>query len=110
VWRAGANEATTFVTNTDLVVGDKPVPAGNYTLFTIPDEHKWTLIVSNKTGEWGIPYPGEASDFTRTEMKMTTLPSPVEDFTISFEKAATGCVMRMDWETTRAYIEISRRK
>src|SRR5579863_795290 len=45
-WRAGANEATTFVINADLKVGDKVVPAGNYTLFTLPEQNKWTLIVS----------------------------------------------------------------
>ena len=110
VWRTGANEATTFVTDTDLSVGGKAVSAGNYTLFTIPDQNKWTLIISNKTGEWGIPYPGEASDLMRTEMKIATLTSPVENFTISFDKGATGCVMRIDWETTRAYVEISKEK
>ncbi len=110
VWRAGANEATTFVTDTNLEVGGKAVAAGNYTLFVIPDEHKWTLIVSNKTGEWGIPYPGESSDLMRADMKVSTLPAPVENFTIAFDKGATGCILRMDWETTRAYIEISKQK
>src|ERR1700694_5681824 len=46
VWRAGANEATTLVTDTNLTVGGKDVPAGSYTIFTIPDKDKWTLIVS----------------------------------------------------------------
>src|SRR5271167_996798 len=45
VWRAGANEATTFVTNTAVTVGGKTVPAGAYTLFTIPNQDKWTLII-----------------------------------------------------------------
>jgi|SRR5580658_9176616 hypothetical protein len=110
VWRAGANEATAFVTETNVLVGGKAVSAGSYTLFTIPDKNKWTLIVSNKTGEWGIPYPGEGSDLIRADMKVSTLPAPVENFTISLDKGATGCVLRMDWETTRAYIEISRQK
>jgi DUF2911 family protein len=57
VWRTGANEATTFVTDTNLSIEGKDVPAGNYTLFTIPNQDKWTLIISKKTGEWGIPYP-----------------------------------------------------
>src|SRR5262245_33590175 len=52
VWRAGATEATTFVTTADLMVGSHHVPAGNYTLFTIPGQDKWTLIISKKTGEW----------------------------------------------------------
>ena len=110
VWRAGANEATTFVTDANIDVGGKAVAAGSYTLFVIPDQNKWTLIVSNKTGEWGIPYPGESSDLMRADMKVSTLPAPVENFTIAFDKGATGCILRMDWETTRAYIEISKQK
>src|SRR6202048_2407060 len=51
VWRAGANEATTFVTTSDITVGGKAVPAGKYTIFAIPAEDKWTLIISKKTGE-----------------------------------------------------------
>lgn len=109
VWRAGANQATTFVTTSDLKVGDKDVPAGHYTIFTVPEEGKWTLIISKKTGEWGIPYPGEGSDFARTEMKAGKLPSPVEDFTISFDKAGNGCVMKMAWENTQATVEITKK-
>lgn len=106
VWRAGANKATTFVTNADLKVGDKDVPAGNYTLFAIPTPEKWTLVISKKTGEWGIPYPGADSDFVRLDMKPSALPSHVEDFTIAFDKTGEGCTLRMDWETTRASVEI----
>jgi hypothetical protein len=107
VWRAGANKATTFVTTTDLKIGGKDVPAGNYTIFAIPTPEKWTLIISKKTGEWGIPYPGADSDFARIDMKSSSLPSPVENFTIAFGKTGTGCTLRMEWETTRASIEIA---
>ncbi len=110
VWRVGANEATTFVTVTDLVVGGKPVPAGKYTLHTIPNTNKWTLIISKKSSGWGIPYPGEAEDFARTDMKVSTLASPVENFTISIDHAGDRCTLHMDWETTRASVEISRKK
>jgi len=110
VWRAGANEATTFVTNADVTVGDKAVPAGNYTLFTIPNQDKWTLIISKKTGEWGIPYPGEASDFARTKMKGSPLSSPVENFTIGFDQGGSACTMNLDWETTRASVKITEKK
>ncbi len=110
VWRAGANEATTFVTDADVVVGGKDVPAGSYTLFTIPTEDKWTLIISKKTGEWGIPYPGESSDFARVDMKVSKLSAPVENFTISFESTAAGCTLHMDWETTRASVGVSSKK
>jgi len=110
VWRTGANEATTFVTDGDVMVGGKPVAAGSYTIFTIPNPDKWTLIVSKKTGEWGIPYPGEGDDLMRTEMKVSSLPAPVENFTISFKAAGSTCTMQVDWESTRASIEISRKK
>jgi Protein of unknown function (DUF2911) len=110
VWRAGANEATTFVTNSNLVVGGKTVPAGHYTLFTLPNPDKWTLIVSKKTGEWGIPYPGENFDFARMEMKVAKLPAPVEEFKISFGQTGSACTLRMDWETTRASTEITEKK
>ncbi len=110
VWRAGANEATTFVTNADLTVGGKDVPAGSYTLFAIPNQDSWTLIISKKTGEWGIPYPGESYEFARVDMKVSKLPSPVEDFTIAFDQAGNACTMRLDWETTRASIGISEKR
>jgi Protein of unknown function (DUF2911) len=107
VWRAGANEATTFVTTTDLMVGGAHVPAGSYTLFTIPNKDKWTLVISKKTGEWGIPYPGPSDDLVRVDMKASALPSAVENFTIGFGKAPSGCTLLMDWETTRASVGIS---
>jgi len=106
VWRAGANEATTFVTNTDVMVGGQHIPAGSYTLFTIPAQDKWTLIISKKTGEWGVPYPGADSDLTRVDMKATATSGPVENFTIAFDKGAKGCTLRMEWENTRASVDI----
>ena len=109
VWRAGANEATTFVTTEDLKVGGKDVPAGHYTLFTITEEGKWTLIISKKTGEWGIPYPGEGSDFVRTSMSVSSVPEHVEDFKISFEKSGDDCKMHMVWEKTEATVSIEKK-
>jgi Protein of unknown function (DUF2911) len=106
VWRTGANEATTFVTTSDITVGGKPVPAGKYTLFTIPNQNQWVLIISKKTGEWGTNYPGPSNDLARIDMKVSSLPSPVENFTISFDKSATGGTLNMDWETTRASVPI----
>ena len=107
VWRAGANEATTFVTSSDVVVGGKTVPAGSYTIFTIPAADKWTLIINKKTGEWGIPYKYESDELARVDMKVSKLPAPVETFTIAYDKSGGGCTLRMDWETTRASVDIT---
>ena len=109
-WRMGANAATTFVTGADLSVGGKDVPAGSYTLFAIPNPDQWTLIISKKTGEWGIPYPGEGDDLARVDMKVSQLPSKVENFTISYEPSSNGCTMNLDWDMTRASVDISEKK
>src|SRR5258707_11493517 len=108
VWRAGANEATTFVTRSDLVVDGKTVPAGSYTIFTIPAADKWTLIINNKTGEWGIPYKYESDELARVDMRLSTLSSPVENFAIAYDKTATGCTLREEWDTIRASVDISK--
>lgn len=110
VWRAGADKATTFVPNVDVIVGGKNVPAGKYTMFTLPTQTKWTLIISKQTGEWGIPYPGEQYDFARLEMKVSKLSTPLENFSISFDQSGTRCTMKLDWETTRASIDIAEKK
>jgi hypothetical protein len=107
VWRTGANAATTFVTSSDVVIGGKTVPAGSYTLFTIPNADKWTLIINKKTGEFGIPYKYESDELARVDMKVSKLPSPVENFTIGYAKSGMGCTLQFDWETTRASIDIS---
>ena len=58
VWRTGANEATTFVADTNVTVGGTAVPAGSYTIFTVPKADAWTLVISKKTGEWGTDLCG----------------------------------------------------
>jgi len=109
VWRTGANEATTFVTTADLVVGGTAVPAGSYTMFTLPDKDSWKLILSKKTGEWGTQYPGAENDLARIDMKVSALPAAVENFTIAFEKSGMGATLNIDWETTRASVAIAKK-
>ena len=106
VWRTGANAATTFVASTNISVGGKSIPAGSYTIFTVPTADKWTLIINKKTGEWGIPYKYEGDELERIDMKVSKLPAPVENFTISYEKSGGGCTMNIDWESTRASVDI----
>jgi len=108
IWRAGANESTTFVVTSDVTVGGKAVPAGSYTIFTVPAEDKWTLVISKKTGEWGTAYPGPENDLARIDMKVKKLSSPVENFTIAFDQSGAGCVLKMEWETTEASVDIKK--
>src|SRR5580700_8897348 len=68
VWRTGANEAATFAPATAVTIGGQAVPAGSYTLFTIPNPGKWTLILSKATDN---PYPGPAQDVVRADMEVS---------------------------------------
>ena len=108
VWRTGANPATTLVTPVDLMIGTLKVPAGTYTLFTLPrSATDWQFIVSKKTGEWGIPYP-EGSDFGRTPMKTKTAGTPQEVMSITFENTAgTRTELHVKWEKSDAYVPVS---
>ena len=106
VWRTGANESTTFVTTADLSIGGTTIPAGSYTLFTLPGEKAWKMIINKQTGQWGTDYDGK-QDFARVDMSSSALPSAVENFTISFHEMGKGCHIYLDWEKTRAVVEIS---
>src|SRR6202521_3188170 len=110
VWRTGANEATTFVTSADVVVGGKTVAAGSYTIFTVPNADKWTLIINKKTGEWGIPYKYESDELARVDMKVSPTPSQVENFTIALALMGGSCTLSMSWENTQASVDISEKK
>ena len=107
VWRTGANAATTFVTTADLNIAGKAVPAGKYTMWTVPAANERQFVISKQTGMWGTDYPGAGDDLLRAPMKVSKLPSPVENFTIAFTPSGTGCTLNMDWEATRASIQIA---
>jgi hypothetical protein len=108
IWRTGANESTTFVTDANLKVGGKDVPAGSYTIFTVPKADEWWLVISKKTGEWGTDYPGEKEDLVRVPMKASKNGPPVENFLIAFDQGGSKCKLRMEWETTVASVEITK--
>jgi Protein of unknown function (DUF2911) len=110
VWRTGANEATTFVTSTGLTAEGRDVPAGNYSIFTVPEQNKWTLIVNKKTGEWGIPYKYESEELVRIPMSVSKTPGPVENFTIRFDQGGDTCTLNISWEETQASVKLSEKK
>jgi hypothetical protein len=107
VWRTGANAATVFETSGDLLVGGTPIPAGKYSLWTVPAPEGWTLIVNKNTGQWGTAYDAQY-DLARLPMKVDRLEQPVEQFTIAIEPQGAGGVLKLEWATTRAWIAISR--
>ena len=106
VWRTGANAATTLTTPSDLMIGTLHVPAGKYTLFTIPGETEWTLIVNKQTGQWGTRYD-ETQDLGRTTMKVSKLEQPLEEMTIAIRPGSGGTgVLAIEWENTSATVPV----
>src|SRR5881296_460528 len=106
VWRTGANQATIFETGADLVVAGTIVPAGKYSLWTLPSPGGWKLIVNKNTGQWGTDYDAQY-DVARLDMKVETLKQPVEQFTIAVEPKGKGGVLKLEWEKTRASVPLS---
>ena len=102
-WRTGADEATTLKTDKAIKFGTLVVPAGTYTLYTIPTGGTWHLIVSKKTGQWGIPYP-TGEDLGRVPMQAGAAPMPAEQLTITVQDTPAGGTLHIDWGTTRASI------
>jgi hypothetical protein len=109
VWRTGADEATTFTTDGDLMFGSLHVPAGTYALFTIPSDGDWTVILNKVAKTWGA-YDYEknkAQDLGQVTAKTEKLNAPVEQLTIAIEPAAgKNATLSIVWETTRVTVPI----
>jgi hypothetical protein len=102
VWRTGANAATTLKTDGDIMIGNVHVPAGTYTLYTLPGEKDWTLIINKQTGQWGTNYD-EKQDLGRVKMNVKTLPKAVEVMAIDVKSTgAKNGALVLSWENTEA--------
>ena len=103
VWRTGADEATTLITQKPLLIGETTVPAGAYTLWTLPAEDgSAKLIINKQVGQWGVG-PGsydEGQDLARVDLKKEALEKPVDQFTITIAKGGAGGVIKLSWENT----------
>jgi hypothetical protein len=104
VWCPGANVATGLTTETGLQIGAMKLPKGTYSLWIIPAEKDWTLIINKESGQHHLDYDS-AEDFGRTKLNVKTLGSPVE--TLKFEVRSDGGnkgTLALLWETTEASI------
>jgi hypothetical protein len=112
VWRTGANEATLLVIQQPINIGGATVPAGAYTLFTLPQENGPSkLIINKQIGQWGLQYD-EKQDLARVEMKKETLKAPVDQFLMAVEKNPTGSggIIRLMWESTQFSVPFTVKK
>jgi hypothetical protein len=107
VWRTGANAATTLKTSSALQIGDLNVPAGTYTIYSLPSADGWQLIVNKQTGQWGTVYD-KAQDLGRVQMSAATTAVPVETFVIDFEKTmGQATELHLKWAGVDASVSIT---
>jgi len=107
VWRAGANEATIFETDKDIIVEGKPVKAGKYSLYAIPGEKEWTIIFNSQTGQWGIKMDGSttedpAKDVLRVKVKPQKTKAMQERLTYRVDKNGFALV----WENVEVPVMV----
>lgn len=105
VWRTGANQATSFTTDRDLLIGGTAVPAGSYTIWSIPSPSGWQLILNRQTGQWGTQY-NAAQDLAHIPMRVETLASPMEQFTIALTPRGNESDLSFAWDRTRAVVAV----
>jgi hypothetical protein len=107
VWRTGANAATTLKTATALQIGDLNVPAGTYTLYSVPTADGFTLVVNKQTGQWGTVYD-KAQDLGRVTMSTGSTAVPVETFVIDFEKTMGNATeLHLKWANIDASVQVT---
>lgn len=111
VWRTGANEATTFETNKPLEVKGMPLPAGKYTLWTVPKDSVWTVIFNTKQYSWGVdsemkPMWDPNYDALSIEVPVRHLKKPVEQFTIAFDNSTDDLFLTMAWDVVKVSVPL----
>lgn len=104
VWRTGANEATEITFYKPVKFGDVQIKAGTYSLFTIPNEKEWTIILSSDVNVWGAYTYKETNDVARIKVPVTQSKDILEAFSITFEESNSGADMHMGWGTLRVKV------
>lgn len=106
VWRTGANNATEFTTDRPVMIGALRLAPGKYALLTVPGRTDWHLILNRRTGMAGAMANDAEQEVGRTLMSSRALPAPVDPFTIRLDPTREGAVLRMQWESTEAFVPI----
>jgi hypothetical protein len=111
VWRTGANEGTEIYFQSDVTFGEEHVPAGLYTLFTIPGETAWTVILNSQLGQWGLRGYDAEHDVARVVVPVSTTDEPVEGFSIRFleDEGDADVKLTISWERTTVSVPVSER-
>ncbi len=107
VWRTGANEAAEITLYKDMMFGDTSVKAGTYSLFTVPGENEWTVILNSKLNQWGAYSYDESADVARASASVSKGSDPVEAFSIAYKEVDGGVHMVMAWGNVMVAVPFS---
>jgi hypothetical protein len=112
VWRTGANEATTFSTNKDLIIDSILLKKGKYTIWTVPMANSWKVMFNTKQYKWGVNEKMEPMwdpNYDAIELEVATqhLDSIVEKFTIAFDNTTGNLKLTMAWDNTKIEVPIA---
>lgn len=109
LWRTGANEGSEIYFQSDVTFGGEHVPAGLYSLFTIPGQFSWTIILNEQLGQWGLRGYDAEHDVARVVSQVTETEEPVEGFTIRFldDEGDADVQLNISWERTSVSVPIS---
>ena len=114
VWRTGADEATIFITQKPLMMAGTEIPAGAYTLWTLPAEDgSAKLIINKQIGQWGVGPNSydEKQDLARVDLKKDALDTPVDQFTMAVAKNPDGGgILKLSWENTQLSVPFTVQK
>ena len=104
VWRTGANEATEITLYKDMKVADATVKAGTYSLYTIPGEKEWTVILNSKTNTWGAYEYTDKEDKVRINVPVRKAPNSIESLSMAFQEAGKGTDLVIGWD--ESYVRV----
>jgi hypothetical protein len=107
IWRTGANEATELTATGDIKLAGNLVEEGTYSLFTIPKEEEWTIILNNALGQWGAYDYNPDKDVLRFEVPVEETDVIYEPFTIEFKQDNSNAYLEMKWDRTKVSIPVS---
>jgi len=107
VWRVGANESTEIKFFKPVVIGGKNIAAGTYSLFAIPNQDKWVIIINKQTDRWGAYTYDEKKDVVRIEVPVKPLATALESLSITFTPMASGANLIIGWDKTSVEVPVT---
>ena len=108
LWRTGANEATEITFTTNIQIGESALQAGTYTLFSIPNKDKWTIILNSELGQWGDFSYDASKNILIYDAKVNSNSDIYEGFTIQFEEVKNGFNMLLLWDNAKVIVPIQK--